>query len=175
MDNKERRNEILDILLHADGPVTGMSLSKAMNVTRQIIVGDVALLRSGGIPIVSTARGYLLEKGNVLMDRIEKEISCHNKPVTLEKALEEMFAIVDNGGVIRGIAVDNPAYGPMKVKLNLHSRRDVRRFNDIMAENEAPLLSSLHKGIHTLWVEAGNQEDMQAIEEALAEADVLVK
>ncbi|WP_423780474.1 HTH domain-containing protein, partial [Acidaminococcus timonensis] len=41
-------------------PVTGVEMSRRLKVTRQIIVGDVALLRSAGRPIMATARGYIL-------------------------------------------------------------------------------------------------------------------
>ncbi len=37
-------------------------LQKAFDVSRQIIVGDVALLRATGVEIVATARGYMLEQ-----------------------------------------------------------------------------------------------------------------
>ena len=60
MDSSARREKILQILQESSSAVTGTALSKACNVSRQIIVGDVALLRAGGTDILATPRGYLL-------------------------------------------------------------------------------------------------------------------
>lgn len=48
MDNQMRREKLYEMLENAEEPLTGVVLSKALNVTRQIIVSDVALLRSSG-------------------------------------------------------------------------------------------------------------------------------
>ena len=60
MDSSARREKILQILQESSSAVTGTALSKACNVSRQIIVGDVAILRAQGIAIISTPRGYQL-------------------------------------------------------------------------------------------------------------------
>ena len=61
MDNTTRREQILQILHESTGAVTGTALAKACNVSRQIIVGDVALLRAQGARrSISTPRGYQL-------------------------------------------------------------------------------------------------------------------
>ena len=52
-----RRGRIERILNEATGPVSGSTLASELGVSRQIIVGDVALLRSAGMPIISTNRG----------------------------------------------------------------------------------------------------------------------
>ena len=48
MDAASRRQAILDRLRAADRPVSASSLAAEQNVSRQIIVGDIALLRSSG-------------------------------------------------------------------------------------------------------------------------------
>jgi len=62
MENKERRDAILAMLKKTDKPVTGTEMAKACQVSRQIIVGDIALLRASGTPIISTPRGYQLHE-----------------------------------------------------------------------------------------------------------------
>ena len=47
MENKERRDTILKMLQQASKPVTGTEMARVCQVSRQIIVGDVALLRAG--------------------------------------------------------------------------------------------------------------------------------
>ena len=48
MDAKQRREEIAALLRGAKGPITGSDLAKRLHVSRQLIVGDIALLRTGG-------------------------------------------------------------------------------------------------------------------------------
>ena len=61
MSASQRREEILTLLKKNRGKTLSASLIAArFHVSRQIIVGDIALVRAGGADIVSTARGYLL-------------------------------------------------------------------------------------------------------------------
>ena len=60
MEAAARRQAILDRLRTADRPVSASSLAAELNVSRQIIVGDIALLRAGGAEISATPRGYVL-------------------------------------------------------------------------------------------------------------------
>ena len=46
MDAKQRREEIAALLRGAKGPITGSDLAKRLHVSRQLIVGDIALLRT---------------------------------------------------------------------------------------------------------------------------------
>ena len=45
MEAASRRQAILDRLRTADRPVSASALAAGLNVSRQIIVGDIALLR----------------------------------------------------------------------------------------------------------------------------------
>ena len=48
MNAAERRGRILEYLRSSDGPLAAAALAQKLSVSRQIIVGDVALLRAGG-------------------------------------------------------------------------------------------------------------------------------
>lgn len=48
--------------LPGGGPVSASVLAARFSVSRQIIVGDIALLRAGGLDIAATPRGYLLPR-----------------------------------------------------------------------------------------------------------------
>ena len=61
MNGTERRKCILQILSASDKPVSGVSMAKQLQVSRQIIVQDIALLRANGSEILSTNHGYLLQ------------------------------------------------------------------------------------------------------------------
>ena len=60
MDSEARRRALSERLKEAEGPLSAAALAKELSVSRQIIVGDVALLRAGGLDITATPRGYLL-------------------------------------------------------------------------------------------------------------------
>ncbi len=170
MDSSKRRLLIMDVLKEAQGAVTGSALSKRCNVSRQIIVGDVAILRAQGTHIISTPRGYqLIAKQKGGMQRVF--VCCHG-PELVEKELE---AIVDNGGIVHNVVIEHEVYGDLEGKLNLHSRRDIQQYLTRMKNSKAELLSRISGGIHTHLVETANAEDMAAIQDALEALGVLYK
>ena len=60
MNAAQRRESILNRLSGAETPVSASALAAQLGVSRQIVVGDVALLRAGGAQIDATPRGYQL-------------------------------------------------------------------------------------------------------------------
>ena len=62
MNGEERRSQILQILADSAKPVAGTLLAQRLNVSRQVIVQDIALLRANGTAIFSTNKGYLLQE-----------------------------------------------------------------------------------------------------------------
>ena len=67
MNGEERRNKIIKVIQSGGHPVSGSSLSEMFDVSRQVIVQDIALLRAAGFPIVSTNRGYLCRSDSCAM------------------------------------------------------------------------------------------------------------
>ena len=74
MKGEERRTKLLDILSSSNSPVSGGTLSKKLDVSRQIIVQDISLLRANGATIFSTNKGYLLQE--------EKNIPGFSRSIT---------------------------------------------------------------------------------------------
>lgn len=62
MDNTRRRAYIKEKLEQAEHRLRGADLANECGVSRQVIVGDMALLRAEGMDIISTPRGYYLNK-----------------------------------------------------------------------------------------------------------------
>ena len=122
MDSAERRKRIVQILTNAKGAVTGTELSQQCDVSRQIIVGDVALLRARGIDIVATPRGYMLEEK---AHPLEKKIAVVHGRAQLQ---EELYTIVDYGCTAVDVIVEHPIYGELVGQLHLSSRYDVDSF-----------------------------------------------
>ena len=61
MDAAGRRQKIRETLERADHPISATTLAEQLGVSRQIIVGDVDLLRAAGEDISASPRGYLLK------------------------------------------------------------------------------------------------------------------
>ena len=165
MNNQMRREKLYEILENADRPITGIELSKTLDVTRQIIVGDVAILRSSGKPILSTARGYQLQGP-------AEERGC-SRTMDEDELEAELNAVVYNGGIVRGLTLSHEVYGIIHIDMNIYSRRDVRQYVDKLRASDAPLIVTLTNGVHTLKVETRVDEEMNAVQEGLQELGIL--
>ena len=60
MKSEKRRQEILSLLGNAETAVPAAVLAERFDVSRQVIVQDIAIMRANGYDIISTNRGYLL-------------------------------------------------------------------------------------------------------------------
>lgn len=56
----QRRELIIDWLLRSDEPITGGELAKRSNVSRQVIVQDISILKAKKHPIIATAQGICM-------------------------------------------------------------------------------------------------------------------
>lgn len=61
MHAQERRQEILKLLHQSAHPISASALAERFSVTRQVIVGDIALLRSGRRGYSGYPRGYCIQ------------------------------------------------------------------------------------------------------------------
>ncbi len=59
---QRRRKKLLNKLNKSIKPVKGTELSKEFNVSRQVIVQDIALLRARGEDILATPQGYIIPR-----------------------------------------------------------------------------------------------------------------
>ena len=142
MNAKERRSAILTRLRHENGPVSATALAKEHGVSRQIIVGDIALLRAGGEPISATPRGYLLDQ--------ESAGEIHTVAVrhTTQEMERELQICVDNGCTVLDVIVEHPVYGQLTGQLQISSRYDVEQFLARIRDSDAAPLSMLTGGLH---------------------------
>ena len=117
MNAAQRRERILTRLNSAGAPLSASTLAAELGVSRQIVVGDVALLRAGGAQIDATPRGYQLhpaEKGYTGI------LACVHR--TQEEMRRELYTVVDQGGTVVDVAVENSLYGEIRATLNLCNR-----------------------------------------------------
>lgn len=142
MEAASRRQAILDRLRTADRPVSASALAAGLNVSRQIIVGDIALLRAGGAEISATPRGYVLPWAT---DGITRTIACRH---TLAQTGQELDILVDNGCTVLDVIVEHPVYGQLTGQLQISSRYDVEQFLARIRDSDAAPLSMLTGGLH---------------------------
>lgn len=142
MEAASRRQAILDRLRTADRPVSASALAAELNVSRQIIVGDIALLRAGGAEISATPRGYVLPRAT---DGITRTIACRH---ALAQTGQELDILVDNGCTVLDVIVEHPVYGQLTGQLQISSRYDVEQFLARIRDSDAAPLSMLTGGLH---------------------------
>ena len=58
----ERRKAIINLLSSSKEPISGGELAQEFNISRQIIVQDISVLKGTGYEILSTSRGYVMQK-----------------------------------------------------------------------------------------------------------------
>ena len=121
MTGSERRENIIRQIRNSKVPVAGKQLAEDYQVSRQVIVQDIALIRASGYDIISTNRGYILN-GPAEVSRVFKVQH------TDEQLEEELCAIVDLGGCAENVMVNHRVYGHLEAPLHVSSRRKVAEF-----------------------------------------------
>ena len=169
MDAAERRQAIARRLEGAGGPVSAAALAREFSVSRQIIVGDVALLRAGGMEIFATPRGYVLPGEPAALTRT---VACVHDREGMARELEIM---VDNGCQVVDVVVEHPVYGQLTGQLHLSSRYDVQQFIRSVSESRARPLSDLTGGIHLHTLRCPGEEAYRRVLEQLDGAGFLWK
>ena len=168
MNGSRRRKMIVTLLKQSAEPLSGAMLGKETGVSRQVVVQDIALLRTEGYEIAATPRGYVLNTSNQVM-RVFK--TYH----TNEQTEAELNAIVDLGGCVRDVMVNHRAYGKMTATLNIRNRRDVQIFmNQLKTGKSTPLLN-VTSGYHFHTVTAERTEILDEIEQSLKAMGMLAE
>lgn len=169
MNTNERREAVLDQLRDREGPVSATALAREFDVSRQVIVGDIALLRAGGEAILSTPRGYLIQKesGGIL-----RTVACRHEADGLGP---ELFIMVDNGCTVVDVAVEHPVYGQLSGQLQISSRYDVEEFLRKVKEEGAKPLSLLTGGIHLHTLRCPDEAAFLRVRAELVRAGFLVR
>lgn len=177
MENKklygeERRNKIIATLKNATDPVTGAELAKQTNVSRQVIVQDISLLKVSDEPIMATNRGYLYTEETKEDALFKKKVVCKHTP---KETLHELELIVDCGVTVKDVIVEHAYYGELTGTLMISSRFDAKEFVEKISQTEAFLLSELTEGIHIHTLTADSNEKIMAACTALKEAGILIE
>jgi len=166
MNAADRRQQILQRLEKADSPVSATALASLLSVSRQVIVGDIALLRASGAPIEATPRGYVLTRPSGVLGQV---VTCHSG----EDIEKELNLLVDLGCVVEDVSVEHPVYGQLTGRLQLSCRADVIAFVEKSRSAAAMPLSALTEGIHTHGLRCPDEQTLEKARQALREAGFL--
>lgn len=167
MDAAQRRAALAEYLGRSRKPVSAAALARRFSVSRQIIVGDVALLRAGGLGIAATPRGYVLRPEHT---GPSYTVACLHRPEDMSRELEIM---VDNGCTVQDVVVEHPIYGQLTGQLHLSSRYDVRQFVQKASARSARPLSDLTGGLHLHTLRCPDEGAYERVLEELENAGFL--
>ena len=158
MNAVERRQEIVRLITTNDEAMSGSMLAKELDVSRQVIVQDIALLKAAGYEILSTNKGYVIN-----------DVAAHTRVFkvyhTNDQTEDELTTIVDIGGTVVDVFVWHRVYGKIEAKLNVASRRNVQQCIEA--------LMNITSGYHYHTVKADSEETLDLIEKALAKKNYL--
>ena len=169
MKTKERRELLLNILNKSANPIKGDELANTLNVSRQVIVQDIALIRATGVDIIATPQGYIIYNSKTAI----KTIECKNHS-NRDEFYNELRTIVDLGGKVKNVIVKHPIYGEIKVDLDIASNRDIDEFMKKASNDEFKQLSKITKESHLHTLEAKNEEILDEIISSLLDKNILV-
>lgn len=167
MNAAQRRSQILQLLRESRRPLSASALAGELGVSRQIIVGDVALLRAAGADITATPRGYVILSPSGLVRRV----AVRHRPDQME---EELTLMVDQGCTVLDVMVEHPVYGQLTGRLDLSSRYDVKEFIHRVSESRSHPLSALTDGIHLHTLSCPDEDAWQRVRQTLEQAGFLL-
>lgn len=168
MTGAMRREEIINTIKSSQIPVSGKALAAKFDVSRQVIVQDIALIRASGYEILSTNKGYVLNEPHT----VSRVFKVNH---TDEEVEDELCAIVDLGGEIVNVMVNHRVYGRMEAPLHITSRRKVREFMEDIRSGKSSPLKNITSNYHYHVIEADSEETLDMIEEMLREKKYLVE
>ena len=170
---EERRDYLVSILKEETKPIKGGELAKLCSVSRQIIVGDITLLKARNHPIIATPNGYLYLQNEESKTKSKSIIiASEHLPEDTEKELQ---LIVDCGVTVKDVRVEHPLYGDITASIMVSNRSDVRQFIMKLRTTNAALLSQLTNGIHLHTLEAQTDEQLQHAIDSLRDAGFLIE
>ena len=169
MNSVERRDNIIKSLINSNKPLKGTELAKKYNVTRQVVVKDIAILRAKGNNIIATSEGYIFGKED---SRLKFIIAVNHNSDQLE---DEMNTIIKYGGIIEDVIVEHPLYGEIKGMLMIKTLNDLEKFISKYKNNSIKPLSLLTDGVHIHTISADTEENKNSIIEELSSKGFIIE
>ncbi|WP_067727015.1 transcription repressor NadR [Oceanobacillus damuensis] len=171
MSSSNRQQLIIEMLKGAKRPISGSDFASKANVSRQVIVQDVSILKAKNEPIIATSQGYLYlkdEKDDVLERTV---IACKHEA---EQTLKELYLIVDHGVTIKDVKVEHAVYGDLTASICVGNRKEADQFLEKINASDTSYLSSLTDGVHLHTLEADSMDKIEAACQDLKKAGIMI-
>ncbi len=169
MRAEERRQAIQKILQQSSQPVSAAALARRFSVSRQVVVGDIALLRAAGADISATPRGYVTVSSPAGLVR---RVACRHDSAAME---QELNIMVDQGCTVLDVIVEHPIYGQLTGPLQVSNRYEVGQFLERCRAAEAQPLSNLTEGIHLHTLSCPDEAAFSRVLAQLSQAGLLLR
>ncbi len=170
MDGKERRALIVEKITDSAKPLSGSELSRLLKVSRQVIVGDIALLRAEGTDIIATNSGYIIGESHHKREQSVLKVNHTNTDI-----FDELCTIVDEGASVLDEYIMHPVYGKVSACINITNRTEAKAYAERIMDTGAKSLFSLSGGVHYHTIEASSQVAILRVQKALNEKGYLTK
>ena len=167
MKANDRRKGIISYLLSEKRAVSGGELAQQFNVSRQIIVQDVASLKATGHEILSTHNGYIVQKS----PHVERILKLQH---TKELTEDELLTIINYGGTVVDVFVWHKVYGKVSAKLNIYAKYQVDKYIENVRTGKSTELMDITGGYHYHTVRADSEKTLDLIEEKLQEKGFII-
>lgn len=168
MTGADRRKQILTLMRHARHPLPGAMLGEKTGVSRQVVVQDMALLRTEGYPIISTSKGYYLDEPRQAVQLVKV---YH----TNEQVEDELTTIVDMGGIVQDVVVNHRTYGRLSAPMNIKNQRDIRLFMEDLRSGKSYPLMNVTSGYHFHHIAAEREDIINEITAELGRKGYMVE
>lgn len=166
MTGIQRQEAIKAALSNPDAVISANQFAKQLMVSRQTIVGDIALLRARGEQIIATPQGYRYQ---VKQQHSTMIVVQHNA----QQIEAELMALVNAGVTVADVQVDHPVYGLLKGELAIQSVADVKQFVYHLSKTSGEPLSSLTNGVHMHCIEYEDSANLEKAKIALQQLHIL--
>ena len=161
MTGSKRREELINTIKSSTSPISGKTLAQLYDVSRQVIVQDIALLRTAGYDIISTNAPHTITR-------------VFKVSHTDAQTEDELYSIVDLGGTVVNVMVNHRVYGHMEAPLGISSRLKVKAFIDDIKNGKSSPLKNITSNYHYHTVEADSEKTLDLIEKTLEEKGYLI-
>jgi len=170
MISKNRRDKIKELLKKSNEPIKGQNLAEMFEVTRQVIVKDIAIIRAEGVNIIATPEGYMIANDNSF--QLKRVIAVSHARDNME---DELKTIVKYGATIEDVIVEHPLYGEIKAMLMIKNLFDLEKFEEKFKNYGAEPLSKLTNGVHLHTISCDNEDILNSILSELSAKGYLIQ
>ena len=129
-------------------------------------------LNSAGAPLsASTLAAELGVSRQIVVGDVAALRACVHR--TQEEMRRELYTVVDQGGTVVDVAVENSLYGEIRATLNLCNRYDVDNFIRQAADAPESILSRMTGGVHLHTLRCPDKDTFARIRTALEQQGLL--